>query len=102
MVKSLVAESALHRKYMDSFERSSRAQNIKDLVFSFLLGLSQFGQYFMFAAVFYAAGHWIVDYDLDMQRLFMALFALFFGVMGASMANQFLSDLGKANQSSQM
>lgn len=65
---------------------------------SFCLGVSQFGTYFLFAAVFYAAGHWIEKYHLDMSRLFMALFALFFGVMGASMANQFLGDLGKSKQ----
>ena len=100
MVKSLVAESSIHKKYMDSIQAGSKKSSLKSLFLSFLLGVSQFGQFFVFAAVFYAAAYWKDKYNLKMDEFFTSLFALFFGVYGAGMANQFMGDLGKAKKAS--
>jgi hypothetical protein len=100
MVKSLAAESSIHNKYMESIRVNSKKSSMKSLFLSLLLGFSQFGQFFVFAAVFYAAAYWKDKYNLKMDEFFISLFALFFGVYGAGMANQFMGDLGKAKKAS--
>ena len=98
MIKSLVAENAVHHKYMNSIQISNKKQYKKNLCMSILLGVSQFGQFIVFAIIFYAAGVWRQKYGLDMADLFIAIFALIFGVYGAGMANQFIGDVGKAQK----
>ena len=101
MVKSLVAETSVHGKYMESIKMGSKKAFKKNLCLSIMLGVSQFGQFIVFAIIFYAAGVWRQKYDLDMEKLFTAIFALIFGVYGAGMANQFIGDIGKAQRSAQ-
>lgn len=96
MVKSLVAESSIHSKYMNSIQSVSKKAFKKSLCISILLGVSQFGQFIVFAIIFYASGVWREKYNLDMEKMFTAIFALIFGVYGAGMANQFIGDIGKA------
>ena len=98
MIKSLVAENAFHHKYMESIQISNKKQYNKNLCMSILLGISQFGQFIVFAIIFYAAGVWREKYGLNMADLFIAIFALIFGVYGAGMANQFIGDVGKAQK----
>ena len=101
MVKSLVAETSIHNKYMSSIQINSKKAFKKSLCLSILLGFSQFGQFIVFAIVFYASGVWREKYNLDMEKLFTAIFALIFGVYGAGMANQFIGDVGKARKASE-
>ena len=100
MVKSLCAEQDVHEKYMRSVLESSKKTSARSLWLSLLLGISQFGQFFLFAAVFYASAYWKDKYNMQMDELFISLFALFFGVYGAGMANQFMGDIGKARNAS--
>jgi ATP-binding cassette subfamily B (MDR/TAP) protein 1 len=101
MVKSLVGENSVHAKYMDSIKANSQKAFKKSLCLSILLGFSQFGQFIVFAIIFYAAGVWRQKYNLDMEKLFTAIFSLIFGVYGAGMANQFIGDIGKAKKAAQ-
>ena len=96
MVKSLVSENAIHQKYMESIKIGNKKTFKKNLCLSIMLGISQFGQFIVFALIFYAAGVWREKYGLDMMKLFTAIFSLIFGVYGAGMANQFIGDIGKA------
>ena len=102
MVKSLVAEEAILKKYLASVEKSSRVGSLRSLLLSLLLGVSQFGQFLLFAAVFYATAFWKDKYHIQMDELFISLFALFFGVYGAGLANQFIGDIGKARKANKM
>ena len=101
MIKSLVAETAVHHKYMESIKIGNQKSFKKNLCLSILLGISQFGQFIVFAIIFYAAGVWREKYNLDMGDMFTAIFSLIFGVYGAGMANQFIGDIGKAQKASQ-
>jgi ATP-binding cassette subfamily B (MDR/TAP) protein 1 len=96
MVKSLVSENSIHEKYMSSIKIGNKKTFKKNLCLSIMLGVSQFGQFIVFAIIFYAAGVWREKYGLDMMKLFTAIFSLIFGVYGAGMANQFIGDVGKA------
>ena len=73
----------------------------KSLCLSIVLGVSQFGQFIVFAVVFYAAGFWRMEYNLGILEVFTALFALIFGIYGAGMANQLVGDISKAKAAAQ-
>ena len=95
MVKSLVAEQSIYNKYMEDVKVGDKKVFRRKVCFSFLLGVSQFGQFVVFGLIFYAAAVWRINYNLDMEKLFTAIFALIFGVYGAGMANHFVGDVGK-------
>lgn len=66
------------------------------MILSFLLGFSQFGQFLIFGSVYMAIAYWHEKYNIKMSDFYTGLFALFYGVYGAGMANQFMGDIGKA------
>lgn len=96
MVKSLVAEKAIAMKYIGDVKKITQKNFTKHFILSIALGISQFGQFAVFAATFYFAGVWRQNHDLNMEKVMTALFSLIFGVYGAGMANQFIGDIGKA------
>ena len=61
-------------------------------------GFAQLTQYFVFAAMFYAASKFIKAYpdDIGMDDIFIALFAMIFGAATAGSAAAFGPDIGKA------
>lgn len=101
MVKSLVSESSIHMKYINQIKVEDKRSALKRNIMGLLMGFSQFGQFIVFALVFYYAGVWREKYDLNMQNVFIAIFALIFGVYGAGMANQFLGDMKVAKVSAE-
>ena len=96
MVKSLVAEKSVHLKYILASQKVNKKNFNKNFCLGIVLGISQFGQFAVFAATFYFAGVWREKYNLNMEKIMTALFSLMFGVYGAGMANQFIGDIGKA------
>lgn len=60
-------------------------------------GISQFGQYFVFAAMFYGAGKLMeANKDIEMDDIMIALMAIMFGSSQAGSAAAFGPDMGKA------
>ena len=83
---------------MASIRTHSKKHTLRGVLISFLLALSQFGQFFILASVFYKTAYWKDEYDLHMDKMYMSLFAMFYGIYGAGMANHFLGDFGKAKK----
>jgi ABC-type multidrug transport system fused ATPase/permease subunit len=60
-------------------------------------GLSQFGQYFVFAAMFYGAGKLMeADPSIKMDDIMIALFCIMFGSSQAGAAAAYGPDMAKA------
>ena len=96
MVKSLNAEKQLHTEYLKQVAVNERKRFRKHFILSMAFGLSSFGQYGVFALMFYFSGVWREKYGLSMENIMVALFTLLFGVSGAAMANHAISNAGPA------
>ena len=97
-MKSLVAEKSIFSQYMETVRQKSRETSKKNLCLGVILGISQIGQFVVFGVIFYASGIWRVKYDLDMEKVFIAMFTLIFGVIGASSTGNMVGDLGAAKK----
>ena len=96
MVKSLVAEDAILEKYTRMVTDTSKENINRNLMLSFLMSFSQFAQFLLFGVVYIAFAYWHSKYNISISDFYTGVFALFYGVFGAGMANQFLGDIGKA------
>lgn len=96
MVKSLVAEEAIHQKYMAKLIEKEKKDLKMKIYVCILLGVSQLGLFMIYGTVYIAFAYWHEKYHISTKDFYTGIFSLFFGVYGAGMANQLMGDVGKA------
>lgn len=95
-VNALNAQSMLMRSFEKYTEKECSISGCKMQVQSLFFGLGQFGNFGVYACVFYFGAVFTYTYGLSFRDLFRALFSVFFAAYGAGMSQQFMPNLGEA------
>jgi ATP-binding cassette subfamily B (MDR/TAP) protein 1 len=92
VVRSLTAQHQIFSRF-ERFAESQRVTSLKkSWIMGFLFGFSQFSQVLIYAVIFRVGSKFQIDYGLNTNEFFIALFAGY----GAGMANQFFGGIGEA------
>jgi ATP-binding cassette subfamily B (MDR/TAP) protein 1 len=98
-VQSFGNTELLCQKYEEFLKPSYEKAKKTHIMIGFAFGLSQLAQYFVFAAMFFAAGKFIKadPENIKVEDVMIALFAIMFGASTAGSASAFGPDMGKAS-----
>lgn len=98
--KSLNLEEISYKRFEDTTNPEKLGQTTcHDFMGSFWFGVGMWGQFQLYAFVFYMGAIWTRDYDLGFQPLFRSLFAILFCAFGAGFSQNGAGDVGEASRS---
>eukprot|EP00826_Nyctotherus_ovalis_P054724 TRINITY_DN718_c0_g1_i13.p1 TRINITY_DN718_c0_g1~~TRINITY_DN718_c0_g1_i13.p1 ORF type:complete len:472 (-),score=134.92 TRINITY_DN718_c0_g1_i13:82-1497(-) len=95
-VLSFASEERILVIYSDSLEEPIQNSKRTAVINGFLYGFSQCINFLTFAAFFYFAALFLKHYDDDPQRMFMAMYALYFAATSIGQMQQYAPDVGQA------
>ena len=100
-----MASLANEKKFVDDYKNLLKRQSTKIFrriqLIGFMFGMSQFIQFGVIGALFYAGAEFHIRYGGEAQDIFIAIFSMVLAAMSCGQAQQFGPDLGKAKKAAE-
>ena len=94
-IKGLGTEQKSYERFKKAIEAGQNS-TCKEFLLGLLYAIGQWGQFILYAVVFYAAAYFIKNDFVDFNQLFRALFSILFGAFGFGFAQQEAGNAPKA------
>jgi len=95
-VASFTNEIKTSEMYKEALELPLRKGQITAIIGGLLFGINQVLPFLTFALLFYLAALFLVKYEDDPRRTFIAVYALLFSAISLGQTQQYSQDMGKA------
>ena len=97
-VASFAREDAVLDEYHRKMDAPLKAIKRKSLTSGASYGFSEFMKFAVYAVIFIAGAYFVRDIELSVDGMYMAMFGILYGALGAGYAIQFAPDVGTARQ----
>ena len=97
-VASFAREDLCLKMYAKKLEGPLKDMEKKSVISGLAFGFSEFARFLMYFVIFISGAYFTRDIGLSIQDLFLAMFGIMFGALGAGNATNALPEAGSAKQ----